>query len=218
MPNWRAEAVVQGVEGCYLQLLLTRSLCRLSPRTVLREAIRGGVDLVQIREKGLETSVLVDQVRDLVELAAERKVPVLINDDVEAARLLKVEGVHLGREDMPAAQARRLLGEKAWIGVSTHCLRELEEAQKAATHVGLGACFATTTKQRARRLDREVLRSVLLEARIPVFAIGGIGVDNLDELVSLGVTRIAVSAAILSSTDPAGTAALLRSKLPARES
>lgn len=197
---------------CRLQLLVTRALCRGAWQDVVRAAVRGGVDLLQIREKGTGTRELVAFARQILEEVPD--VPVLINDDLEAARQLPVQGVHLGQADRPAAEARRLLGEEAWIGVSTHSRDELAQALAGpATHVGLGACFKTATKQGACVLLREVLQAALMNSPRPVFAIGGITPDNLSELLPLGVRRIAVSSCILQSDDPEATSARLRTLL-----
>jgi len=154
-----------------------------------------------------------------LKVAAPRGVPVLLNDDLELARRLPVQGVHLGQQDAPATEARRLLGPEAWIGVSTHSLAEVEAAQRGpATHLGLGACFATATQPRARPLQSAARTRCLAATLLPVFAIGGVTPENLPELVEAGVRRVAVSACVLESLDPGEVARRLQRILAAADS
>lgn len=204
------------IGDCHLQLLITRSLLRRSLGETVRAAIRGGVDLLQVREKGASFRDLRRLVRELSRAVPgeARRVPILLNDEVEAARRLPVQGVHLGQSDLPVAEARRRLGAEAWIGLSTHSVVEVEAAEVLpVTHVGMGCCFPTSTKDTAVLLDLAELRRALQRSRLPLFAIGGIHAGNLPVLRSAGVTRIAVSATILQAADPEHAAAQLRQLL-----
>lgn len=220
-PIWRRlrpvrNANVIELAGCRLQLLATRALARRPLAECVRAAIEGGVDLVQLREKEATTSERVALARELLAVTAPRGVALLVNDDLDAAVELgaAVSGVHLGQQDAAVAEARRRLGPEAWIGLSTHSTAEIERGETtAATHLGLGACFATRTKADPSILTRAELARALARATRPLFAIGGITAENVGELVSLGVKRVAVSSAILASPDPAAAAAAIRSKL-----
>jgi thiamine-phosphate diphosphorylase len=206
------------LETCRLQLVVIRSLCPDRWRDVVKAAIAGGVDLVQLREKKGSTRDRVELARELLKLTEPANVPLLINDDVEAARRFgsAVAGVHLGQDDLPIEIARSRLGGDAWIGVSTHDEHEIAWSERtSATHFGLGACFATKTKDDHRLIAFEDLTRALARARRPVFAIGGITPENVGLLVTGGVTRVAVSASILASADPQAAAARIRAALPA---
>ena len=187
-------------------------------RDAVRAAIAGGVDLVQLREKGARTREVVEVARELLAITEPANVPLLIDDDVAAARKLgpAVAGVHLGQEDLPVEMARARLGNNAWISVSTHDELEVGWSERtSATHYGLGACFATATKREHRLLNFDELTSALARAKRPVFAIGGITPENVGMLARVGVARVAVSAAILAAPDPQEAAARIRAALPA---
>ena len=202
-----------GPEDCRLQLLVTARDCAGPPAIWVREAIRGGVDLVQIREKDCTTEERMTRARPILEVAASAGVPVLVNDDVEAALQLGVAGVHLGQTDTAVDEASRRLGS-GWIGLSTHSRTEMLAAHRdAVTHVGLGACFETQTRAGSAILEPDELTAALQVASLPVFAIGGIDVENVHHLRERGVTRIAVSSCILRAADPRGVAARLREAL-----
>lgn len=200
---------------CHLQLLVTRALCRHPLRDLLGEALDGGVDLIQVREKDCSGRDLEARVREVLAVTEPRGVPVLVNDDLEVAARLPVAGVHLGQEDASPEEARRLLGDAAWIGLSTHSVAEVvASARPTVTHLGLGAWFATGTRPGSPVLAREAARAAVAAADRPLFAIGGITPDHLPELVSLGVRRVAVSSAILSAEEPGEVARRLRESLP----
>lgn len=204
------------ISSCRLQLLLDPAAPGFDWRRALTAALAGGVDLVQLRMKGAHTADRVAQARLVLAQTAPANVPLLINDDVEAAAALDGEaaGVHLGQEDAPVEQARARLGAQAWIGLSTHSRVELLAGHAtSATHFGLGACFTTATKRDHKVVERPELAAALAGASRPVFAIGGITPDNVAELVALGVRRVAVAAALLTARDPRAAAAALRAAL-----
>ena len=212
--------VLNQIYRARLQLLLDPAVPGFDWRRALAAALAGGVDLVQLRSKATDTAARVELARALLAVTAPRGVPLLINDDVEAAAALvgEVAGVHLGQGDVPVAVARARLGEGASIGLSTHSRAELIAGQSgSASHFGLGACFPTATK-----LDHHVLASAELAAAgavatRPLFAIGGITPDNVHELVALGIRRVAVSSSLLTARDPRAAAASLRERLVAAD-
>lgn len=205
------------LETCRLQLVVIRSLCPRSWRDAVKAAIAGGVDLVQLREKRGSTFERIELARELLKITEPENVPLLINDDVEAARRFggAVAGVHLGQDDLPVEIARARLGPDAWIGLSTHDEMEIAWSERTgATHLGLGACFETRSKSDHKLLSFDELSRALARARRPVFAIGGITPENVGLLVSAGVKRVAVSAAILAAADPKDAASRIRDELP----
>jgi len=206
------------LDSCRLQLLVVRSLARQRWLDAVKAAIAGGVDLVQLREKPAKSRDVIEVARALLAITEPANVPLLIDDDVEAARRLgaAVAGVHLGQEDLPVEMARARLGNDAWIGFSTHDELEVGWAERtSATHYGLGACFATATKREHRLLTFDELTRALARAKRPVFAIGGITPDNVGLLARAGVARVAVAASILAAADPGDAAARIRAALPA---
>lgn len=200
-----------------LYLLFTPALCVGDPRRTLEQALAAGVDLVQWRVAAPDA----DGLQRCREICSARSVPVLVNDDVMLAVRSRAHGAHVGADDMPAAAARRLLGDR-WLGVSTHDLAQIRAAvDSGADYIGFGPCFPTATKGYAEgQPDAAIAAAVAAAtaAALPLFAIGGITADNLPRLRRLGVQRIAVSAAILQAADPfAATTALCQQlRRPAR--
>jgi thiamine-phosphate pyrophosphorylase len=193
-----------------LCLLLTRSLCRGRPLDVLAAAIEGGVDLVQVREKPFGADAA-DWIAAVLAVCRPRGVPVIVNDRLDLASRCGADGVHLGQEDLAAHAEASLRQRELLLGISTHDAAEMHRAAlEAPDYVGVGPCFPTATKGIARGLDPDRLADLLRLARVPAFAIGGIDETNLRRLTSLGVERIAVSAAILQAPAPRAAASALR--------
>jgi len=165
-----------------------------------------GVPMLQLRDKHLADGVLIDRARRAVALA-RRHAPaapplVIVNDRVDVALAAAADGVHLGASDLPVAEARRRLGPAALIGRTAHSLAEAREAVAAgADYLGVGPCFPSATKAFAQHAPREFLAAAAA-LPVPVFAIGGIDGERVAELASLGLTRIAVAAAVTAAADP----------------
>lgn len=176
-------------------------------------AVRGGVDIVQLRQKGAAGGELLDLAEELREVCTGALFTV--NDDVELARLSRADGVHLGQEDETPARAREVLGEDAVIGRSAGTVGEaLEAVREGADYVGVGTVFATPTKP-----DAEVAGLALVEAvarenlPLPWFAIGGITLETAAEVAAAGAPGFAVVRAILDAEDPETAARELRAFL-----
>ncbi|MBM4014751.1 MAG: thiamine phosphate synthase [Planctomycetes bacterium] len=214
--NLREGEVLRPGPTAVLQLLLDPREGGPGGAGVLAAVLDGGVDLVQLRMKAATTAERIAAARVLCRELAPRAVPLLINDDVAAAVELgpEVAGVHLGQDDLSVSAARARLGPGSWIGQSTHSVAELCAATAVgATHFGLGACFATATKTVPRLLTAAELRAATAVATRPLYAIGGITPENVGRLVDCGVSRVAVSSALLTATDPRAAAAALRRAL-----
>ncbi len=195
-----------------LYLLFTPSLCRHDPWDTLARAIEGGVDLVQWRVKDQAHA----DCQRCLDVCAAHGVPMIVNDHVALAVEVGAAGAHVGQADMPAAQARALLGRDKILGVSTHDLSQLTAAEAAgADYVGFGPCYPTATKDYAQGLGPEVAGRAVRSTRLPVFAIGGIDTLCARELVSAGCSRVAVSSVILGTDDPRRAARALRAVLDA---
>lgn len=190
-----------------LYLLATTSVARLPLVEAVAAAIDGGVEIVQLREKSMPDGPFLELADDLNLLCAAKDVLFIVNDRVEAARLVGAQGVHVGQDDLPVAEARRALGPGGLIGVSTHDSAELAEAlARGADYVGVGSVFATATKGRDVRVSGPTALAPLAARAeavgIPAFAIGGITTENVREVTAAGFRRVAVCAGILATDDP----------------
>ena len=184
-----------------LCLIITRSMCALQPERTIEEAVAGGVDMIQVREKDCSSAELLAWSQKVVALGERLQVPVIINDSVEVAMASQATGVHLGQDDMSIADARQLLGKNKLIGLSTHDLEQLDDAALAgADYVGFGPIFPTATKGYTQGIGVEQLTGAVVMSSLPMLAIGGITVDNAWMLP--GKAGIAVSSAICSSQEP----------------
>jgi len=185
-----------------LYLLFTPELCRHDPLDTLDAALDAGVDLVQWRSKRPDRT----RFETVRERCLDRRVPLIVNDDVMLALRSESPGAHVGQDDMPADAARKLMFGRL-LGVSTHDLAQIRDAHAArADYVGFGPCHATTTKGYDEGLGYDAIAAAAElcdELSLPMFAIGGITPENLPRLAMTGVRRIAVSSFVLQHDDPA---------------
>jgi thiamine-phosphate pyrophosphorylase len=166
--------------------------------TGVEEAIKGGVTVVQLREKSLGTLEFYNIAVKLKIITDKYKVPLIINDRIDIAEAIDAAGVHLGQNDMPADIARRIMGNNKIIGVSTSTLEEAQKAEaQGADYVGVGAMFTTTTKDDAKAVSIQCLKEIKEGISIPVVAIGGINENNVDLLKIANIDGIAVVSDIL---------------------
>lgn len=202
-----------------LYLVTDRRLCTAPTlEEGVERAIAGGVTLVQLREKDAEGDELLERARCIKRVCDARGVPLLINDNIEAARLCGAAGVHVGQGDTPCAEARALLGADAIVGVSAHTVDEARAAQRdGASYLGAGAVFATGTKADARRLGVDGLVAICSAVDIPVVAIGGVSKENVCQLANTGIAGIAVVSAVLARPDIEAAARGLRAAMRADE-
>lgn len=174
-------------------------------------ALKGGVTCVQLREKEMGQEEFLEEAKEISALCKRYGVPLFINDNVEVAIQCHADGIHVGQEDMAAAQVRKKVGDGMMIGVSVHSVQEaLDAVQNGADCLGVGAMFSTSTKKDAEVLPKEVLREICSAVDIPVVAIGGIGKSNLLELACTGVDGVALVSAIFSAEDIEKECRLLR--------
>lgn len=176
--------------------------------------VRSGADAVQLRDKRLEDRQLLERARWASEAAHRGGALLLINDRPDLAALAGADGVHLGQTDLSVKDARTLLGPEALVGVSTHSIDQARQAVlDGASYLGVGPVFPSATKHFEAFPGLELLRAVTAEIRLPAFAIGGIHLQNVGEVLGTGIGRIAVSSAVLSAADPAQAARQLKSLL-----
>lgn len=184
--------------------------------SLAHQLIEAGVDMLQLRDKGLPDRELVERGRTLQKIVREAPQPCLaiINDRADIAAAVNADGVHLGQDDLTVKAAREILGPHKLIGVSTH---NIEQARAAvldgANYLGVGPTFPSTTKTFIEFPGLDFLRQVSGEITLPTFAIGGIGVENLPEVLATGIRRVAVSGAVLNTQSPATVCAKLRHAL-----
>jgi thiamine-phosphate pyrophosphorylase len=177
----------------------------------VEEAIKGGVTLVQIREKNLSTLEFYQLALVIKEITNKHAIPFIVNDRVDIALAVDADGVHIGQEDMPLSIARKLLGSSKIIGVSVATLEQALAAQReGADYLGIGAVFPTMTKDDADHVSLEELRQIKLGVTLPVVAIGGINKNNIRNVIATGVDGAAVVSAIIACSDPYEAARNLR--------
>lgn len=174
-------------------------------------ALKGGATCVQLREKELDEAAFLDEAMEISALCRRYGVPFFINDNVDIAIRCKADGIHVGQEDMEAAQVRRKVGGDMIIGVSVHSVEEaLEAVRNGADCLGVGAMFSTSTKTDVSVLPKETLRDICAAVDVPVVAIGGINKSNIGSLAGTGVDGVALVSAIFASDDIEGECRLLR--------
>ena len=168
----------------------------------VEEAIKGGATFIQLREKNLDEEQFLKEALEIQKLCKKYGVPFVINDNVEIAKKIDADGVHVGQSDMEALNVRELLGPDKIIGVSTQTVEQALKAEAhGANYLGVGAVFPTGSKDDAEVLDRSTLKAICDAVHIPVIAIGGITHDNVKELGGSGICGIAVISAIFAQPD-----------------
>jgi len=167
----------------------------------LKPAVRAGVDIVQLRHKNGSAAEILDFCKQAKKICRNRTLFIL-NDRVDLALLAQVDGVHLGQDDISYVDARKMMGKKAIIGVSCQTLDQVKVAQRQGVdYIGFGSIFKTKTKPERQPMKFDLLAKVLETAKIPLFPIGGINLNNLTQITPLGVRRVAVCRDILLAKD-----------------
>ena len=195
------------MRGVYL--VTDRGLCGGRPlEEIVIQALKGGISFVQLREKEISTRSFVEEAGRIKELLAPYKVPLIINDRVDVAVACGAEGVHIGQDDMPYEIVRKIMGEKAIIGLSVETWEDVVASQKLdVSYIGISPIFATPTKTDTKGAwGLEGLARIKAFSRHPLVAIGGINESNVREIVMAGAQCIAVVSAICASPDPEAVA------------
>ena len=168
----------------------------------VREALEGGVTLVQYRAKTASSAEMYNEALQLKALCDSFNVPLIINDRLDIAMAVGAAGVHLGQDDLPCAAARKLLGEDYIIGVSAHNPAEAKAAlQSGADYLGCGAVFGTATKADVQKLGTDGLAAICKAKGLPVVGIGGVTADNYREVRAAGADVAAIVSGILAQPD-----------------
>lgn len=181
---------------------------------IVEAALRGGVTLLQLREKEKSAREYMDLARKVKKIADRFGVPLLIDDRVDVAAAAGASGVHVGQSDIPVAEARRILGPDRIVGATAKTVEQGVEAWKqGADYLGVGAIYPTTTKVKTVITSVDTLREIVREVPIPVNAIGGLNAENMEVLRGTEAAGICVVSAIMKAGDPEQTAAVLRSRV-----
>ena len=161
----------------------------------VEKALKGGVTLLQLREKNMSTDDFINSAKEIKSLCEKYNVPLIINDNVDVAKAVNADGVHIGQNDMTAHEARK-------IGVTAKTVEQAQKAEKdGADYLGSGAIFGTTTKGDAKKMDMQTLKSITSSVNIPVVAIGGIDGVNVLQLKGTGIVGAAVVSGIFAQDD-----------------
>jgi thiamine-phosphate pyrophosphorylase len=187
---------------------------------VVGEVLAGGADVIQLREKEVPDRERLRRARAVRVLTVQARVPLILNDRVDLARLAVCDGVHVGQEDLTVRDARRILGPASHIGVSTHDRAQLDAAILAgASYLGVGPVFPSPTKEfsEPELAGLSFVRLATGTTRLPWFAIGGISETNLDRVLEAGAARIAVSAAVVRARSPRRAVARLKARLAGQD-
>jgi thiamine-phosphate pyrophosphorylase len=182
-----------------LYLITDRKISGLTHVQMARRAVNAGVRVVQLRDKGMSKKDIYKEALSIREITAKHNALFIVNDYIDIALAVNADGVHLGQEDMPVKEARRTMGRKKIIGISTHSLRQAKEAQDGgADYIGFGPMFHTSTKDAGRPKGVKALSRIRQHIRIPIVAIGGITWENINDVLDAGADACAVASGVLS--------------------
>jgi thiamine-phosphate pyrophosphorylase len=193
-------------------------VCGEQTDAFLQRALRGGVDIVQLRLKDADDETTIATARRYVAVCRAHGAPLILNDRPDLVSATGADGVHVGQDDVPVAQARALVGPDRIVGLSTHSPAQIDAAaaQPEVDYIGVGPVHATPTKPGRPAVGLDLVRYAAGHAATPYFAIGGIDAGNVAAVRSAGATRIAVVRAITDAPDPEAAARALGSDTEAR--
>lgn len=185
------------------------------PEPLLRAALDGGVDIIQLRQKEGPTRVTERSAGTFRRIADTYGVPFILNDDPELAVALNADGVHIGQDDIAVSVARKVIGPDRLLGLSTHSEEQIAAAHETSgtdriDHISVGPVWETPTKAGRPAVGLELIRHAAATATLPFFAIGAIAPGNVDRVLAAGARRICVVRALRNASDPAAIAGELR--------
>lgn len=205
---------LERLDQATLYLLVTSASCKQPIEQVVRDAIKGGVDVVQLREKDMDDRRLVELGRQVQALTSELGALFIMNDRPDLAVLTNADGVHVGQEELSVADVRKVIGPDRLIGVSTHSIEQARQAIKdGADYIGVGPTFPSGTKSFSDFAGLDYVREVEREIDLPWFAIGGIDLSNVSQVRGAGANRVAVSGAICRAPSASAAAKELLERL-----
>jgi thiamine-phosphate pyrophosphorylase len=191
------------LSDCRLYGILDLSYVNTADAAGITEAmIEGGVDLIQLRGKQRSIDELVDLAAQLHKVTSRFSTPLIVNDHAEISAKVPVEGVHVGQDDDSIDVARKKTGRNLFIGKSTHNFEQALAAQhEGADYIGFGPIFATPTKPDYQPIGLKQIESVHRNVALPIFCIGGIKIDNLEQVIAAGALRVAIVSGLLKAPD-----------------
>ena len=195
------------LESAHLYLV-----CDAHPPEFVQAALRGGVDIVQLRMKDAPDDEVLGAAAGMRAVCREHGALLILNDRPDLAARAEADGVHVGQDDVPVAQARALVGPERIVGLSTHTPAQIEAAQ-GVDYIGVGPVHATPTKPGRPAVGLELVAHAVARAQVPFFAIGGITADNVGAVVAVGARRVAVVRALTEAADVGAAARALREAL-----
>jgi len=208
---------IQKLHNAVVYVLITESTCQLPWQQVVEASLRGGADVLQLREKHLNDRELLRRARWIADACRNADRLSIMNDRPDIAVAANADGVHVGQDEFAVADVRAVLHSDQIIGVSTHSLQQANAAQSdGADYIGVGPTFPSITKSFEEYPGLELVRQVFANVQLPAFAIGGINGKNLSEVVHAGGCRVAVTACVASSADPASVLGELRATMAKR--
>jgi thiamine-phosphate pyrophosphorylase len=167
---------------------------------IAEQMVTGGVDLIQVRGKGKSIDELAHLASEIHEITAQSGTPLIVNDHAEIAARVPVEGVHVGQDDDSILVARQKAGRDLIVGKSTHSVAQAHTARdERADYIGFGPIFATPTKPDYKPIGLDGIKQLHLEIGIPIFCIGGINIDNLQQVIDAGAKRVVMVSALLKA-------------------
>lgn len=170
----------------------------------IESALSGGATTLQLREKTLDADSFLREAVEIKRIAARFNVPLIIDDSLDVALACDADGIHVGQSDLDAREVRRRIGPKKILGVSAQTVEQAKRAEDCgADYLGVGAVFATTTKLDAQTVDFATLKAICESVSIPIVAIGGITLENVERLRGSGIVGVAVVSAIFAQNDVA---------------
>ncbi len=197
-----------------LYVLISSKIASSSVKETANLVIDGGADAIQLREKTISDSDFISLAEEIRDITTDKGILLIINDRVNVARALDADGVHLGQQDMDVSEARAIIGNGKIIGVSSHNIIQARKALKdGADYIAIGPVYHTSTKDYEPSVGLKVVQEISSEINIPIFAIGALTLENLDDVLKAGVSRVAVCSAIINSKDIYTTTKRFKTKL-----
>lgn len=197
-----------------LYVLISSNIAVSSAKETAKLVIDGGADAIQLREKTISDDEFISLAGEIRDIIAGSGTLLIINDRINVAREVNADGVHLGQNDMSVSEARNIIGNEKIIGVSTHSIIQARQAQKeGADYIAIGPVFSTRTKDYEPSIGLEIIQEISGAINIPFIAIGAITLENLDEVLKAGASRVAVCSAIISSKDILSSTRQFKTKL-----
>ena len=194
-----------------LYVLISSSECTADLEWTIGEATAGGAQIFQLREKGLDDDELLRRARRVRQATNKAGVLLVVNDRPDIARIVGADGVHLGQNDLPIKEARRITGPKMLIGISTHTIQQVREAiLNGASYIGVGPTFPSKTKSFSEYPGLDFVHSATAETSLPCFVIGGVNQTTIVDAIAAGAQRVAVGEAICKASEPRAIAAGMR--------